>query len=78
MNKPVGRVFLGLLTSLRTFFPQMNPKQQQPNPQASNRIVSLPLENDQNLISQDFPGGPAVKNPPSTAGDVGFHPWLGN
>ena len=32
---------------------------------------------NKNKLSQDFPGGPAVKNPPANAGDMGSIPGLG-
>ena len=29
------------------------------------------------MHSTDFPGGPVVKSPPASAGDVGSDPWSG-
>ena len=42
--------------------------------------ASDPLEGETangNMYSGDFPGGPVVKNPPSSTGDVGLIPGRG-
>ena len=35
------------------------------------------VENLYRILTEDFPGGTVVKNPPATAGDTGSSPGLG-